>query len=205
MEIGRRTQSQRTALTRRRLLEATVDCLIAHGYAGTTTHRIAARAGVTRGAQVHHFPSKEALVVAAVEHLAEQRVRVALRGHGHSRSEADPAADVLAFLWDTHQGHMFVATMELWAAALTDDVLAGHVARVERLVNQAVIAAVGELLAGCDAQQALRNAIYTAMDVLRGILVASFAERGPEQVRRRWERATVYLAPLLTDALSADY
>lgn len=189
---------------RRRLLEATVACLIAHGYVGTTTHRVAARAGVTRGAQVHHFPSKETLVVAAVEHLAEQRVRAALRGHRRDPRRTDPAVEVLGFLWDTHQGDMFVATMELWAAALTDDVLAGHVIRVERLVNQAVIAAVAELLPGCAAQQALRNAIYTAMDVLRGILVASFADREPMAVRRRWERATAYLLPLLSDALRSN-
>lgn len=187
---------------RRRLLEATVECLITDGYAGTTTHRIAARAGVTRGAQVHHFRSKEDLVVAAVEHLAEQRVRAALRGHRWLHNDADPATDVLGFLWDTHQGDMFVATMELWAAALTDDVLAGHVARVERLVNQAVIGAVAQLLPDCAGQHALRNAIYTAMDVLRGILVASFADREPRQVRRRWDRAAAFLMPLLAEAIA---
>jgi AcrR family transcriptional regulator len=189
---------------RRRLLEATVECLIAYGYAGTTTHRIAARAGVTRGAQVHHFRSKEDLVVAAVEHLAEQRVRAALRGDRRFGGGGDPTAEVLGFLWDTHQGDMFVATMELWAAALTDDVLAGHVARVERSVNQAVITAVAQLLPDCAARQALRNAIYTAMDVLRGILVASFGDREPGQVRRRWERAGAYLAPVLSRAISGE-
>ncbi|MBB3604990.1 AcrR family transcriptional regulator [Mycolicibacterium sp. BK556] len=204
MGIGRRTQSERTAAMRRRLLEATVECLIAYGYAGTTTHRIAARAGVTRGAQVHHFRSKEDLVVAAVEHLAEQRVRAALRGHRWFNNDTDPATDVLGFLWDTHQGDMFVATMELWAAALTDDVLASHVARVERLVNQAVIGAVAQLLPDCAGQQALRNAIYTAMDVLRGILVASFADREPGQVRRRWDRAAAYLAPVLARAIARE-
>lgn len=202
MGIGRKTQSERTAVMRRRLLEATVECLIAYGYAGTTTHRIAARAGVTRGAQVHHFRSKEDLVVAAVEHLAEQRVRAALRGHRWFHQDADPVTDVLGFLWDTHQGDMFVATMELWAAALTDDVLAGHVARVERMVNQAVIGAVAQLLPHCAGQQALRNAIYTAMDVLRGILVASFADREPSQVQRRWDRAAAYLTPVLAQAIA---
>ncbi|MGY4710861.1 TetR/AcrR family transcriptional regulator [Mycolicibacterium sp. CBM1] len=202
MEPGRRTQSERTALTRGRLLDATIECLVAYGYAGTTTHRIAELAGVTRGGQVHHFRSKVDLVAAAVEHLAEQRIKAALLTCRRFGGSGDVCVDVLGFLWDTHQGEMFVATMELWGAALTDDVLAGHVARVERLVNQAVVAAVAELVPGCGARQGLRNAIYTAMDVLRGILIASFADREVAQVRRRWERAGAQLAPLLANAVN---
>ncbi|HWL49839.1 MAG TPA: helix-turn-helix domain-containing protein, partial [Acidimicrobiia bacterium] len=58
---------------RRRLLEATVECLVELGWAGTTTTVVSERAGVSRGAQLHHFPSKQDLVVAAVEHLSERR------------------------------------------------------------------------------------------------------------------------------------
>ena len=58
---------------RARLLEATVDCLVERGFAGTSTTLVSERAGVSRGAQLHHFPTKNALVVAAVEHLTEVR------------------------------------------------------------------------------------------------------------------------------------
>ncbi|MCX2939192.1 TetR/AcrR family transcriptional regulator [Mycobacterium pinniadriaticum] len=186
------------------MLEATVECLIAYGYAGTTTYRIAALAGVTRGAQVHHFRSKEDLVVAAVAHLAEQRARAALDGHRRFQSGSDLSADVLGFLWEAHQGGMFVATMELWAAARTDNVLASQLARVESMVNHALVNAITQLLPSLGAQQALRNAIYTAMDVLRGILVASFADREPGEVRRRWDRASVHLQPVLEQAIREE-
>ncbi len=53
-------QEERSAETRRRLLDATVACLFERGYAGTTTTELARRAGVSRGAQMHHFPKKGA-------------------------------------------------------------------------------------------------------------------------------------------------
>ena len=70
---ARRTQGQRSAETRARLLDATIDCLVTYGYNGTTTPRVAEMAGVTRGAQVHHFGSKNDLVIAALQHPLRAR------------------------------------------------------------------------------------------------------------------------------------
>lgn len=198
---GRRTQAERTAAMRTRLLDATVECLVEYGYAGTTTPRIAEIAGVTRGAQVHHFRSKEDLVVAAVEHLAQQRVHVAIRQQGKVFSSPDPVSTVLDFLWEAHQGDMFVATIELWVASRTDAVLAEQVRRVEPLVNSTLITAIAQLLPEHAAQRAVRNAIYTAMDALRGILVISFVDRDVTEARRRWDRACQYLTGVLSEAL----
>src|SRR5258705_10494928 len=69
----RRTQEQRSAATRARLLDATIACLDQLGYSRTTTTEIAERAGVSRGAQLHHFPTKAELVTTAVEHLFRRR------------------------------------------------------------------------------------------------------------------------------------
>jgi len=66
-------QQDRSRATQRRLLDATVDCLVEVGWAGTTTTLVAERAGVSRGAQLHHYPTKAALVVAALEHLVDLR------------------------------------------------------------------------------------------------------------------------------------
>lgn len=67
--VTRRTQAERSAQMRQRLMEATLDCLEQEGYAGTTVSRIVDRAQVSRGAPVHHFPSKAALIAAAAEWL----------------------------------------------------------------------------------------------------------------------------------------
>ncbi len=65
----RLTQDEKTAETRRRLLDSAILCLIDRGYANTTTSEIAERAGLSRGAQLYHFPRKEELLTNAVEHL----------------------------------------------------------------------------------------------------------------------------------------
>src|SRR5271169_4955241 len=70
----RRTQRERSAAMRERLLEATIDSLYEVGYSRTTTIEVAARAGVSRGAQLHHFPTKKRLVTVAVRHLLEKRL-----------------------------------------------------------------------------------------------------------------------------------
>ena len=68
-----RPQQERSRVTQQRLLDATIDCLIKHGWSGTTTTIVAETAGVSRGAQLHHYPTKTALVLAAVDHLMQRR------------------------------------------------------------------------------------------------------------------------------------
>lgn len=69
MPVERRTHEERSTETKQRLVTATLDSLIEDGYVNTTMHRIAERAGMSRGAQTHHFPAKIELIVAATEHL----------------------------------------------------------------------------------------------------------------------------------------
>lgn len=199
----RRTQAERSAAMRTRLLDATVECLVKYGYGGTTTPRVAEMAGVTRGAQVHHFGSKEDLVVAAIEHLAQQRTQAAIRELDRLNTGPDPVGAALDFLWDAHQGPIFIATLELWVASRTDAVLARHIARVEPVVNAALMAAIAQQFPDHDAPKELRNVIYTAMDALRGILVLSFVDHDLGRARRRWDRACVHLRSAATEILPA--
>ena len=200
----RRTQAERSAAMRTRLLDATVECLVTYGYAGTTTQRVAEVAGVTRGAQVHHFRSKEDLVVAAIEHLAEQRAQAAVRDLGRVTASPDPVSMVLDYLWESHQGPVFVATLELWVAARTDEVLAAQIERVEPIVTGALVGALAQLVPDRAAQKELRDLAYTAMDALRGILLSSFADRDPKRARKRWDRVCAHLGRMLSDTLSAE-
>ena len=66
---SRRTQAVRSGEMKRRILDAAFEVLKERGFAGFTTPEVARRAGVSRGAQVHHFPSKNDLVTAAMEHV----------------------------------------------------------------------------------------------------------------------------------------
>lgn len=72
----RRTQAERTEETRRRLLDASVEVMGSKGYAGFRTADVADAAGVSRGAMTHHFPSKDDLVMALVEHVFERTAEI---------------------------------------------------------------------------------------------------------------------------------
>jgi AcrR family transcriptional regulator len=119
----RRTQGERSASTRSRLLDATIDSLAELGYAGTTTTVIAERAGVSRGAQLHHFPTKAELVTTAVEHLFQRRnqeFRTAMAKLPPAVDRAEAAVDLL---WAIFSGPTFYAWLELVVAGRTDAAL----------------------------------------------------------------------------------
>lgn len=129
------TQAERTAMTTEKLLEATVGSLIERGYRGTSTPEICRRAGVSRGAQLHHYPTKESLVGAAVEHLLTQRVNELQTRLFDAPAGVLDLDDAAGFLWKVYTGDTFYAWLELVVAARTDEDLRGIVSALdERLV-----------------------------------------------------------------------
>ena len=128
----RRTQEERSASTRARLLDATIDCLFDLGYAGTTTTVIAERAGVSRGAQLHHFPTKADLVTTAVEHILERRLREFRAAFANLPADADREDAAIDILWSMVSGPTFYAWLELVVAARTDTDLRAKMAQIGR-------------------------------------------------------------------------
>jgi AcrR family transcriptional regulator len=134
-----RTQQERREDTRARLLAATIDCLVQHGYAGTTTQRVQDRAGLSRGALLHHFATKEALLVAAVSHVADAQISaVRAEAAGGATSEVELLHHVMS-------GPLFLAGLELWQAARTDPALRAALLPAERRVGAAVRELLDEL------------------------------------------------------------
>ena len=74
----RRTQAERTENTQRKLILAAIEMLKLKRYEGFRTAEVAEAAGVSKGAQTHHFPSKESLVLEALEEVYEQTKNEAL-------------------------------------------------------------------------------------------------------------------------------
>ncbi|MBT9386551.1 TetR/AcrR family transcriptional regulator [Pseudooceanicola sp. CBS1P-1] len=125
--IKRRTQDERSTETRRLLQEATVRSLMEVGYANTSTSEIARRAGVSRGAQTHHYPGKMDLIVAATEYMfrnfADQLEALGsdLRA---GRLDYDSFFDAL---WEEMQhGDWFYSSLEIIVAARGDEELRQH-------------------------------------------------------------------------------
>jgi AcrR family transcriptional regulator len=199
----RRTQEQRSEETRARLLEATVDCLVEYGYVGTTTSRVAEKSGLTRGAQVHHFGSKDELVVAALGYTAARIATSALEEIRRIPKDADPVEMGLDLLWRLHRGPIFIAFAELWVAARTDAALAEHVRKVEPIIAENMMLAVGTASLGVAANREIRHFFYSAMDMIRGILLTGFALYTADQLESQWRRARGHLL-LLARAVAAE-
>ncbi|WP_210491223.1 TetR/AcrR family transcriptional regulator [Patulibacter sp. SYSU D01012] len=129
-------RSPRGEATRARLIETTVELLVDVGYAETTTEAVRRRAGVSRGALLHHFPSRADLVVAAIAHIAAEQA-AALRAAAATLDEdGDRVSAALAVLLRTHSGPLFLAGLELWLAARTDPALHAVLLRHERGVGR---------------------------------------------------------------------
>src|SRR4051794_25310798 len=67
----RRTQAERSETTRKQLLHAAAKLIRQKGFGGLRTTEVASVAGVSRGALMHHFPNKHALVVAVLTYFNE--------------------------------------------------------------------------------------------------------------------------------------
>jgi AcrR family transcriptional regulator len=136
---GRR--EERTATSRARILDAAVACLVESGYAGATTLRIQARAGVSRGRLLHHFPSRDQLLVAASRHLAIERLRRTgerIESLAGGLSGAERLDRAIELMWETFSEPHFWAAVELWTAARTNEELRAALLPEEREVGAAV-------------------------------------------------------------------
>lgn len=196
----RRTQEERSAETRTRLLDATVECLIERGYAGTTTSAVQERAGVSRGALMHHYSSKAELMVAAVRHLARQRGENLRRQASQLTEDQDRVSQAIDLLWDTFTGPLFTATLELWSAARTDAELWPAVYDWERSLRQDLSAVMEELF-GADAasRPAFAEAVEMTLQFMRGAALTSILRTDRSRQRQAIDRWKDVFSMLMTD------
>jgi AcrR family transcriptional regulator len=169
----RQPQQQRSRATRQRLLEAAVDSLCQIGWQATTVAVVAERAGVSRGATQHHFPTREDLFAAAVEYMAEVRV-AEIRGQvsglpfGAGRTVA-----VVGQLVTFYTGPLFRAALQVWAAAAADPALRESLVPLEaKLAREAHRVAV-ELLGVDETVPGMHETVQATLDLARGLGLAN--------------------------------
>jgi AcrR family transcriptional regulator len=181
-----RTQAERSATTREKLYVATIESLAEVGYGGTTTVEVARRAGLTRGAQLHHFRTKHELVVRAVEHLFERRLAEFLRAFAALPPGTDRLDAAIDLLWETIGGSAFPAMLEVVVAARTDAELHASVAPLTQDFLATVQRTFTDLFAGSlDGGPIFEVAPRFAFAVLEGLALARVSDptdRGHEAV-----------------------
>lgn len=192
----RRTQEERRTSTRAALLDAAIACLVEHGYEGTTTGRVCERAGLSRGAHLHHFGTRPVLVAAALEELAirrgeEIRREMAALPTGEERIEL-----ALDAIWGWFTGPLFEASLDLAAAARTDEELRASLAPVERRLGHETLRCCRAMLAA-DADDPSRDVlIQMTLGTVRGLALLPILQPGTRSAAKQWAFARDRLADL---------
>jgi AcrR family transcriptional regulator len=192
-------QEERTRLMRARLLEATVECLVERGFSRTSTTLVSERAGVSRGAQLHHFPTKNDLVVAAVEHLTEVRGADLAAAAERLPTGKRRTRAVLQMLADHFTGPVFTAALELWVAARTDETLLAAVEPLEQRVGRDTHRLTVELLDADESRSGVRELVQATLDLVRGLGLANTISDDARRRNRILDRWAITLDAALEE------
>jgi AcrR family transcriptional regulator len=181
----RRTQAERSAATRERLLDAALDCLVDRGYAAATTTEVAERAGVSRGAQLHHYPNRAALVAAAVQHLYARLTTAYQEGFARLPQQADRLRAAIDLLWSMFAEPRYAAVLELFTAARTDAELRAHLRPVAERHQANVYRLAREYFPDAALRPTFDDTLTLLLDAMQGMAsTRGVHEYGPSESLR---------------------
>jgi AcrR family transcriptional regulator len=178
--VTHRTQQERRERTREALLDATIECLVELGYSGTTVYEICRRAGLSRGAQQHHFTTKAELMAAAVEHLVE-RLKDEITGTLVLPPGPERVGEAIDLLWKGFSGKLSTAALELWVAARTDEELRRSMLPVDRALARSTLD-IYRAAAGHDLDpERLETLFWLTLNVTRGLALDAMIGGDPSR------------------------
>jgi AcrR family transcriptional regulator len=197
----RKSPAQRMAETRARLLDAVLDTLAECGYAATSTNEVARRSGLTRGAQLHHFGTKDQMIVAAVEHLSARTNAADIAAALERLPEGqDRLRTVLEIMSQLSLGALPAAYVELWVASRTHSELVDALRDSDVVARDAVRSLFGDDILG-RAGPEFDDLLDLVLYALRGM--ALDAHLASDDERRARVELILGMAKYLEQALQA--
>lgn len=176
----RRTQESRSAATRERLLQAAIESLHTNGYAATSTTVVAEKAGVSRGAMLHQFPTKVDLMLYVVQAVYEEEV-------GLYRKALDPIADpqerLRAFpriAWDILCRPAGVAVLEIMQGARSDPVMSEQLRPLQARIERDSFKQAGSVLKKGEGASPERTRLVVW--AIRGLSIARLLAEKPAEI-----------------------
>lgn len=162
----RRSQQQRSQTMRRRLIKATIACLSEQGYAGTTLSGIVRHAGVSRGAQVHHFASKNELILVAAKTLLANAYRQLGEVLLGIADEENRLRSLIFAVWRLIFCDATMAAFhELLVASRHDPELAQQLQRLIRDVSSVMDGPIDHYFEPCDSSSESPKAMFQLMTI----------------------------------------
>ncbi|HTZ42436.1 MAG TPA: TetR/AcrR family transcriptional regulator [Jatrophihabitans sp.] len=189
--LPRQPQQDRSRLTRRRLLDAAVASLAQVGWTATSVALVAGRAGVSRGAAQHYFPTRESLFEAVIDHITEQRLTELSAAAdrlpvGPGRTEA-----VLELIVGIYTGPLFRAALQVWTAATSEEALRARLIPLEAELGRRSHAIAVRLLEVDESVPGVRETVQATLDLARGLGLADVLRDDSRRRRRvlaQWAR-----------------
>jgi AcrR family transcriptional regulator len=186
----RRTQAERSAAMRGRIISAAIDSLVELGHAKTTTLEVQRRAGVSRGALLHHFPSRLELLVAAVDELFAGQMRVFYESTTSPEHRGiDKGIDAL---WRVGNSPLALAADELWSAARNDPELREALTRQNRMLSEQIRAMAAAQWPEYVGHPNYETVLLVVIDAMRAAMRAQVvrSERATAMRIAAWKRLT---------------
>jgi AcrR family transcriptional regulator len=186
----RRTQAERSETTRKKLIEAALVLLRERGYGGLRSNEVSDRAGVSRGAQLHHFPTKYELILATLQYLNEQMLVESRRRAAAAQHSADPIADAIEDAKDFFFNDYFFVSLAITMGDARDEDLMRHTVPMSRDARFAVEKMWLETLVTHGIPRRLASDILQlTLSIVRGLAVRTVIDNEPrrfEELLRRW-------------------
>jgi len=182
---SRRTQAERSETTRKQLLDAAIKLVRAKGFGGLRTVEVADLAGVSRGALLHHFKNKHALVVAVLHYVNELSLTQSARRAQSARTVGDPIEGIIQDARDFYFGDYFFLELAIAMSDESSHNLKRETYQISRPTRFSVEAAwVDTLVSSGLPKQLASDILALTMSVVRGFSVRTLIENDPEQFSR---------------------
>lgn len=181
---------------RDRILEAAVRSLIEQGAARTTTLEVQRKAEVSRGALLHHFPTHADLLSATVTDLVHRNEGSVFEMQEKLKCAPDAVERAIRALALMMAQPAFMAELELWALARTDEGLREALLKVERDARKESERVLRTLFASVADRPGHDAVIAMTTDFLRGFVLSGVLRKNPvrrQQMISNWVRATQIL------------
>ena len=178
----RRTQAERSAETRRVLLETAIRCLHGQGYAATTTLLVAQEAGLSRGAMLHQFPTRVDLMIFVVQSVFDDEIAIY---DARLSAIADPRERLFSLpeiVWDVLSRPSGVAVLEILQGSRSDPALVERLAPIQAQIEQNALAQLDRWY-GSEAA-ASKTAMRLVVWAIRGLSIAQVLAPDPEEIHK---------------------
>jgi AcrR family transcriptional regulator len=186
----RRTQEERSAESRRRVIEATVASLETNGYASTTTAVVALKAGISRGGLFHQYPTKVDLMIDVVEETYREEMVAYEAWLARVTDPNERYYGLIEQMWELLQRPKGMAVLEIMVGARSDPALARRLGPLQRWLdlNSQKLVAHHMRKAGLGAFADDPAMLRLAVSAVRGLVIEKMFSEHPEELNESVKR-----------------